>query len=559
MMRIMARRMNNRTINHNIDRRVTWMDQQPVLGIMVFITCSCAWLLSGCGDQVRPSTMSQYSEFDDIRRIQPFAQPEKMAPAQVTTGPYKIMPGDVIALTLPAILLIQSTESLTSLESLTTSAYRVDERGRISLPIIGYLSIAGLSLADIEALVAMSYHRTVAKDRPSVFASILEYKSCRVTITGAVTTPGVYKLRNDEMLLSSLLMEAGGIGSTGAKVIRITRIHPGSPPQNTTASNPMSQYSNGYLAANSRMGGGDVTLAHYSRLNANHSKMDTGYDMSFVPTRDHRTTGRLMIKKNDRVMLNGVLDLSRTSQRYALFKKLPGTLENDTIVYLDQQLERLVSQIRGDPYGAVSPAGKSHDNTVEYRSRMAGVVPPMAYINRLSHAYGSHRTNYRLIGDGGQTPTTPIAQPEQTITVPVRAANIPYQDIQLYEGDQVTVEPISVSIFTVIGLVTTPGNYEYPEYTEFNLIEAIGFAGGIDEIAEPRYAVIYRRRSDGQFANTYYYIGKSSHENDYPSAANVKIRPRDIIALEHTPRTRTKVFLDKAFGFQVGAYMPLIR
>jgi len=57
-----------------------------------------------------------------------------------------------------------------------------------------------------------------------VFAQVLEYKTAKVSITGAVEKPGIYELRSDQMSLVALLMEAGGIVDEGATLIRI--IHP---------------------------------------------------------------------------------------------------------------------------------------------------------------------------------------------------------------------------------------------------------------------------------------------------------------------------------------------
>ena len=40
-------------------------------------------------------------------------------------------------------------------------------------------------------------------------------------------------------------------------------------------------------------------------------------------------------------------------------------------------------------------------------------------------------------------------------------------------------------------------------------------------------------------------------------ASNTLIKPGDIVAVEHTPRTRTTLFLDRAFRINVGTYWRL--
>lgn len=106
-------------------------------------------------------------------------------------------------------------------------------------------------------------------------------------------------------------------------------------------------------------------------------------------------------------------------------------------------------------------------------------------------------------------------------------------------------------LFTVIGLVARPGNFEYPPGASYNLIQAIAFAGGLDLKLEPRYAIVYRMDADGPIVYAAFQLG------DPADAAGVQIKPGDIIAVEHTPRTRSREFLQRIFNVQMGAYLPL--
>ena len=73
--------------------------------------------------------------------------------------------------------------------------------------------------------------------------------------------------------------------------------------------------------------------------------------------------------------------------------------------------------------------------------------------------------------------------------------------------------------------------------------------------AEPRYATVYRRKPDGTVVNVTYRVADGP---EAMSALNVLMKPGDIVAIEHTPRTRRKVFLDNLFNFNVGAYVPIV-
>jgi hypothetical protein len=144
---------------------------------------------------------------------------------------------------------------------------------------------------------------------------------------------------------------------------------------------------------------------------------------------------------------------------------------------------------------------------------------------------------------------------DQAIILPVKGLNIPFVDLALHEGDNVVVERLPEQMFTVLGLVNKPGNFEYPPGVDYNLMEAIAFAGGLNPNLEPRYAVIYRLKPGGEITHAIVDIKQAVNNKGYPNAMAVSIKPRDIIAIEHTPRTRTQKFILDTFRFSIGAYI----
>jgi polysaccharide export outer membrane protein len=151
----------------------------------------------------------------------------------------------------------------------------------------------------------------------------------------------------------------------------------------------------------------------------------------------------------------------------------------------------------------------------------------------------------------GQQPTV--------LTLPIKGLNVPFSDVGLEDGDQVIVERLVMPVFTVIGLVNRPGNFEYPPDANYNLIQAIAFAGGLDLRLDPRYAVIYRRDVDGSVVSAVFQLSDPSRPQVTTTGIDVPIKPGDIVAIEHTPRTRSREFLDRIFNVHIGAYLPLIR
>jgi len=109
-------------------------------------------------------------------------------------------------------------------------------------------------------------------------------------------------------------------------------------------------------------------------------------------------------------------------------------------------------------------------------------------------------------------------------------------------------------LFSVLGLVNRPGNFPYPPDVQYNLMQALGFAEGLDRASEPRYATIYRLKHDGTIVSAVFQVVNTGKKSMLADAMSISIKPGDIVDVEHTPRTRTKLFLDGLFGINIGAY-----
>jgi len=142
----------------------------------------------------------------------------------------------------------------------------------------------------------------------------------------------------------------------------------------------------------------------------------------------------------------------------------------------------------------------------------------------------------------------------EPLVLPVKGLNIPFADVALQDGDTVIVERLELPLVTVVGLVNKPGNFPYPPDARYNLMQALGFAGGFNQAANPRYATVYRMKPDRTIVHAIFPLVKGSRMTE---ALGILIKPGDIVAVEHTPRTRKNVFLDKVFRINFGAYVPL--
>jgi polysaccharide export outer membrane protein len=104
-------------------------------------------------------------------------------------------------------------------------------------------------------------------------------------------------------------------------------------------------------------------------------------------------------------------------------------------------------------------------------------------------------------------------------------------------------------VFAVLGLVNNPDAFPYPPDTQYNLMEALAFAGGFNMTADPRYVKVYRQDADGKVISATFGVDSKSVVDAYA----VVIKPGDVIYVDHTLRTRVNQFLSDVLQIRVGA------
>lgn len=107
----------------------------------------------------------------------------------------------------------------------------------------------------------------------------------------------------------------------------------------------------------------------------------------------------------------------------------------------------------------------------------------------------------------------------------------------------------SERVFAVVGLVKASGVFPYPADVQYNLMEALAFAGGLDMVADPRYLKIYRKDASGDLVSATFGVDKKSMTETYA----IVIKPGDLIYVDHTLRTRINKFITDVFHITVGA------
>ncbi|MFY2763006.1 polysaccharide biosynthesis/export family protein [Arenimonas sp. MALMAid1274] len=85
---------------------------------------------------------------------------------------------------------------------------RVNSNGQISLPLVGSVQAGGKTVQELEAAIAGLLTESYLQN-PQVTVFVKEYTSQRVTLEGAVKSPGVYSITGKTSLLQAIAMGGG--------------------------------------------------------------------------------------------------------------------------------------------------------------------------------------------------------------------------------------------------------------------------------------------------------------------------------------------------------------
>lgn len=130
--------------------------------------------------------------------------------------PYVLFPGDELDIALPSAP--ELNRSVT-----------VGPDGRISMPLIGHVSAADLSLPELETRVSQSLVPHLV--RPAVEITLRRAAPSKVWIDGQVRTPGGYDLPGEAITVYQALLLAGGasVGARAGKAVLVRRGSDGQP------------------------------------------------------------------------------------------------------------------------------------------------------------------------------------------------------------------------------------------------------------------------------------------------------------------------------------------
>ena len=303
-----------------------------LLNLLVVIMIMLCAYLPGCSDQVSLPSARQLAEFTNAGPSGPAVDMDRIVRSRLSTGPYRVVRGDVLELTMPAILQVVTAEVPQTTEKFAPYVCRVGESGTIGLPIIGKVDAAGKTLAQLESSVIDAYHPGYIVARPAVVARVAEYRTAKVAITGAVQNPGIYELRSDQMSLVALLMQAGGIVDEGAARIHIVRaseavadsegtaIDQAEEPINLLLQRPKEYISRRPFDRTKAAEPDHISIVEHPAISGQIE--EATIQLTFLQMAPLSTVGKLTIRRDDTTLLTEQLDIASEIQRKAMLERL---------------------------------------------------------------------------------------------------------------------------------------------------------------------------------------------------------------------------------------------
>ncbi len=161
--------------------------------------------LSACSSVSAPPTMAETAtaarSVDALNRASSYAPQYSGNTQEASKVVYR-----------PAITTISPQDTLDinvfKVPDLSATAIKVESNGVISLPLVGSVRVAGLSIAQAESVITQRLTQYMQEPKVSVVRTD-NAVSKRVTVEGEVRTPGVFPIKGNLSFLQAIAMAQG--------------------------------------------------------------------------------------------------------------------------------------------------------------------------------------------------------------------------------------------------------------------------------------------------------------------------------------------------------------
>lgn len=335
--------------------------------------------------------------------------------------------------------------------------YLVLVDGTVTLPLVGRISLEGLTVSQASELLSQSYAPYLK--RPVVTVNVIQPRPLQIAVAGEVNIPGSYTISQGETnpLLTDLIREAGGI-TTVADIsqVQLRRVVQGQ--EQVWTFNLWELIRQGNLAQDITLRDGDTIV------------IPTKEDISEAETRQ-------LADANFGIQANQELNVAIVGEVYR-----PGAYK-----VTPQQLTAQVGS-------GVTQTTRRQPPRLSQAVQLAGGIKPLADIRNIEVRRFNRSGQQQLIKadlwnllQSGDITQDIILQEGDTITIPTATEVAPAESETLATA---SFAPLTIRV-NVVGEVVQPGIKEVQPNTPLN--QAIMSAGGFDKIRANRSDVVLIR------------------------------------------------------------------
>jgi polysaccharide biosynthesis/export protein len=160
---------------------------------------------SNIGQQQDPAHQQDTSK-EPVPPVQPLASAQKADRIETNSSALVLGPGDELEVT------VYGAPDL-------SGHNRVSPDGNISIPLIGYVRVAGLSSSEAEATIEAQLRKNNVVNDPHVSVYAKEYSSSGISVAGEVAKPGFYSALGPHRLFDVLQAAGGPTDRAASKVV----------------------------------------------------------------------------------------------------------------------------------------------------------------------------------------------------------------------------------------------------------------------------------------------------------------------------------------------------
>jgi polysaccharide biosynthesis/export protein len=169
----------------------------------------------------------------------------------------------------------QITVRVFAADDIPDKPVQIDNDGTVTLPMIGQVHAAGLTVEQLQANLITAYKKYF-KD-PQVTVQVNDFRSQPVSVAGNVNTPGVVQLKGNRNLME-VLGQAGGLRADAGDSVLITRnLSEGPIPVAGAFTDPTGKYSVAHIDVRAVMSGkdpeGNITIKPHDVITVARARM----------------------------------------------------------------------------------------------------------------------------------------------------------------------------------------------------------------------------------------------------------------------------------------------